>query len=72
VDSPTTKHGKGNSNNTAKLYLAAVGSRPPNPSLMVDLAGLELTAEDQPRPEALCKLLNRKLGKQTPSQVRLG
>ena len=72
LDPTATKRGKGNLNSTAKLYSAAAGSRPPNPSLVVDLAGLEIAAEDRPRPEIICKLLNKKLGERTPSQARLG
>jgi hypothetical protein len=71
LDPTATKCGKGNLNSTAKLYSAVAGSRPPNPSLVVDLAGLEIAAEDRPRPEIICELLNKKLGEWTPSQARL-
>jgi hypothetical protein len=41
----TTQHGKGKLNSPIKSYVAIAGTRPPNPSLMVDLAGLELPTE---------------------------
>jgi hypothetical protein len=70
-DPPATKRGKGNASSNIKLYSTAVGSRPPNPSLVVDLAQLELTTEGRPRPEEICELLNRELGEITPTQARL-
>jgi hypothetical protein len=69
---PTTaQHAKGKSNSPIKSYAAIAGTRPPNPSLVVDLAGLELPTEGHPRPEEICELLNRKLGKVTPTQAQL-
>jgi hypothetical protein len=50
----TVKHGKGPITAPPKLYSAIAGSRPPNPSLVVDLAHLNLAAEDQPKPEIIC------------------
>ena len=52
-------------------YSAVAGSRPPNPSLVVDLAHLDLPAESRPRPEYICDTLNKKLGEVTPPQAQL-
>ena len=66
-----TKHGKGNAKPSHKTYSAVAGSRPPNPSLVVDLAHLGLEPASRPRPEAVCVTLNRKLSEITPSQPQL-
>jgi hypothetical protein len=52
---------KGKAKPPIKSYSAIAGSRPPNPSLVVDLACLELQKSSQLHPEAICKILNRKL-----------
>jgi hypothetical protein len=52
---PTTvKCGKGLSNTPTEKYSAIAGTRPPNPSLVVDLAHLKLADEDWPKPEIVC------------------
>ena len=60
-----------NSKQPQRTYLAVARSRPPNPSLVVDLAHLSLPVEGQPRPELICKTLNKKLGEVSPPQVQL-
>jgi hypothetical protein len=62
---------KGKANSPIKSYLAIAGSRPPNPSLVVDLANLDLHGSSRLNPEAICEILNRKLGDITPSQPQL-
>jgi hypothetical protein len=62
---------KGKAKPPIKSYSAIAGSRPPNPSLVVDLARLELQKSSRLHPEAICKILNRKLGEVTPSQPQL-
>ena len=52
-------------------YSAVVGSRPPNPSLVVDLADLKFDASSRPKPEAICCLLNEELRGISPPQVQL-
>ena len=54
-----------------RTYSAVAGSRPPNPSLVVDLAHMGLPAESRPRPELICETLNKKLGEVSPPQVQL-
>jgi hypothetical protein len=50
----TVKRGKGPITAPPRKYSAIAGSRPPNPSLVVDLAQLKLTDEDWPKLEAIC------------------
>ena len=52
-------------------YSAVAGSRPPNPSLVVDLAHLSLPAEGRPWPELICETLNKKLREVSLPQVQL-
>jgi hypothetical protein len=52
-------------------YSAIAGSRPPNPSLVVDLAHMEFPNGSRPRPESICEVLNKKLGEVTPPQSQL-
>src|SRR5260221_312738 len=52
-------------------YSAAAGSRPPNPSLVVDLAHMDFPDGSWPRPEIICEVLNKKLGEVTPPQSQL-
>src|SRR6266705_936071 len=47
-------------------YSAAAGSRPPNPSLVVDLAHMDFPDGSWPRPEIICEVLNKKLGEVMP------
>ena len=54
-----------------RTYSAVAGSRPPNPSLVVDLAHLNLPVEGRLRPELICETLNKKLGEVSPPQVQL-
>jgi hypothetical protein len=42
------QQGGGNSKSTQHTYLAVASTRLPNPSLVIDLAHLELTAESWP------------------------
>ena len=42
-------------------YSAIARSRPPNPSLMVDLSHLGIKLEDWVKPEVLCDAINKKL-----------
>ena len=44
-----------------RIFLAIAGSRPPNPSLVVDLSHLGIKLEDWVKPEVLCNAINRKL-----------
>jgi len=52
-------------------FLAIAGTRPPNPSLLVDLANLGISVEDQVKLEVLCQALNKDLTAITPPQVQL-
>jgi len=52
-DPSTVKCGKGPITMPPKLYSAITSSRPLNPSLVVDLAHLNLAAEDRPKPEII-------------------
>ncbi len=54
-----------------RTYSAVAGSRPPNPSLVVDLAHLDFPDGSRPRPEKICEVLNKKLGEVTPPQAQL-
>src|SRR5712691_1649962 len=54
-----------------RTYSAVAGSRPPNPSLVVDLAHMEFPDGSRPRPESICEVLNKKLGEVTPPQAQL-
>ena len=54
-----------------RTYSAVAGSRPPNPSLVVDLAHLSLPAEGWPQPELICETLNKKLREVSLPQVQL-
>src|SRR5260221_1442013 len=72
--SPSTrKKQKGRENNQQPqhTYSAVVGSRPPNPSLVVDLAHMDFPDGSRPRPEHICKVLNRKLGEVMPPQAQV-
>ena len=60
-----------NAKQPQRTYSAVAGSRPPNPSLVVDLAHLCLPGESRPRPELICETLNKKLGEVSPPQVQL-
>ena len=60
-----------NAKQPQRTYSAVAGSRPPNPSLVVDLAHLSLPAEGRPRPELICETLNKKLREVSPPQVQL-
>jgi hypothetical protein len=66
-----TKGKDGKTKPPQKTYLAIAGARPPNPSLVVDLAHLGLVDEDRPRPEVICSTLNVKLSALTPPQAML-
>jgi hypothetical protein len=68
---PPAKGSKGNSKPPPKTFSAIAGARPPNPSLVVDLAPLSLAEEDQPKPEIICGTLNVRLGNISPPQAML-
>src|SRR5260221_555653 len=71
--SPSTcKKQKGRENNQQPqhTYSAVVGSRPPNPSLVVDLAHIEFPDGSRPRPESICEVINKKLGEVPPPQAQ--
>ena len=54
-----------------RSYSAIAGARPPNPSLVVDLAHLGIKLEDQVKPEILCDAINKGLATISPPQVKL-
>jgi hypothetical protein len=54
-----------------RTYSAVAGSRPLNPSLVVDLAHLGVSTGDQVKQEAICRALNEGLGRISPLQVQL-
>ena len=54
-----------------RTYLAIAGSRPPNPSLVVDLDKYGIGKDDRVKPESLCQSLNEKLAAITPPQIQL-
>ena len=68
---PLQKEAKSFNKQSCKTYLATARVRPPNPSLVVDLAHMVPTEEDRPRPEIICNTLNRGLGSISPPQVSL-
>jgi len=47
-------------------FLAAAGARPPNPSLLVDVAKLRIGKEGQIKLEILCSTLSKELATVTP------
>jgi hypothetical protein len=51
--------------------LAIASVRPPNPSLIVDLAHLGLAEDNRPKPEVICNTLNERLSKISPPQAIL-
>ena len=53
------------------MYSAAAGSRPPNPSLVVDLAHLGVSSKNWMKPELICRTLNGGLSKIPLPQVQL-
>ena len=52
-------------------YSAVAGSRPPNPSLVVDLAKFGTDKGTWVKPEVLCHTLNERLSQISPPQVQL-
>jgi hypothetical protein len=56
---------------TTHTYSAVARSRPPNPSLVVDLAHLGVSAGDRVKLETICCALNEGLGRISPPQVQL-
>ena len=52
-------------------FSAVAGARPPNPSLLVDLAKLGIGKEGWVKPEILCHALNKELAAITPPQLQL-
>ena len=62
---------KGNTPTPSCTYSAVAGARPPNPSLVVDLAHLGISEKDWVRPEVLCDAINRRLSTITPPQTML-
>jgi hypothetical protein len=52
-------------------HSVVAGSRPPNPSLVVDLAHLGVNASNRVKLEIICCTLNKGLGRITPPQVQL-
>jgi len=52
-------------------FSAIAGARPPNPSLLVDLAQLGIGKEGRVKQEILCYALNKELTAVTPPQVQL-
>ena len=68
---PTQTPGKDSTKTALRSYSAVAGVRPPNPSLVVDLAHLGIAKEDRLRPEILCDAINKSLGAISPPQVKL-
>ena len=60
-----------NAPNPQKTYLAIAGSRPPNPSLVVDLGVLKITDHNHPQPETICESLNKELSETSPTHIKL-
>jgi len=56
-------------NPTPCTFAAVAGARPPNPSLMVDLAPLGISQKDWVKPVHLCHALNQGLSTISPPQV---
>ena len=54
-----------------RTYSVIAGSRPPNPSLVVDLAKSGLGKDSRVKPEVLCQAINKKLAAISPPQVQL-
>jgi hypothetical protein len=54
-----------------RMHSAAAGSRPSNPSLMVDLAHLGVSTGNRVKPETICYTLNNRLGRISPPQIQL-
>ena len=58
-------------NPTPRTFSAVAGARPPNPSLVVDLAHLGISQADRVKPINLCYALNQGLRAISPPQVEL-
>ena len=69
--SPPTQRDKDKVQSTHRTYSAVAGSRPPNPSIVVDLANLGDQITVKPRPDVICRTLNDRLQLITPPQVHL-
>ena len=54
-----------------RTYLAASGSRPPNPSIVVGLAHIEFTDQNRPQLDQICEILNWDLSDKSPHQVHI-
>jgi hypothetical protein len=65
------KCGKGPITTTTKKYSAIARSRPPNLSLVVDLAHLNMMDMNWPKLEHICQIFNKRFGEVTPPQVSL-
>jgi hypothetical protein len=63
--------GKANANAPRKTYSAIASTRPPNPSLVVDLANLGLDADARPRPEVICEVINKRIGEESSVPIQL-
>ncbi len=54
-----------------RTYSAIARSRPPNPSLVVDLAKYGMDKDSRVKPEIMCQAINKKLAAISPPQVQL-
>ena len=68
---PSTQKGTGKAPPNPRTFSAIAGSRPPNPSLVVDLAKYGNDKGNRVAPEVLCRSLNEKLGRISLPQVQL-
>jgi len=68
---PPAQRGKDKAHTSPCTYLAVAGSRPPNPSIVVDLANLGDQIVVEPWPDIICRTLNQRLQDITLPQVHL-
>ncbi|KAH9958803.1 hypothetical protein BC827DRAFT_1269242 [Russula dissimulans] len=67
----TSASGEVNSKIPPKTPTVVPVARSPNHSLVVGLGKLSITTDNQPRPEAICVVLNRELAQAVPVPVQL-
>jgi len=68
---PPAQWGKDKAHTSPCTYLAVARSRPPNPSIVVDLANLGDQIAVKPWPNVICRTLNQRSQDITPPQVHL-
>jgi hypothetical protein len=62
---------KGTTPNPTQTYSAVAGSRPPNPSIMVDLAHMGIAPQDWPKLDKVCDIITKALNNSPFQQVQI-